>query len=200
VEELLPNENQNILDNNLIWYCVGIINHKRYVHCIRFLNRTPKPGITSYFIQWFNTAPFSHLHLDEIPDYFESTCFWVHSGVALRKNFFLFEDRMSLLRSTFYYDIKKQTFYRMAFLLPYLEIPEEIPTNKIIFTSSLKSYIYVKRVKKTSYNAKERQKSEFCKSLRKFFHSHNCQGYIEKSYPKLFQEVVKIIFQDGDST
>ena len=90
VESMIENNNDHFLKNNLIWYCVGTIENKRYVHCIQFLKKTPRPGITSYLIRWYNTAPFSNLPLDSIPQRFDYTEFWFHSGVALRKNFFIF--------------------------------------------------------------------------------------------------------------
>lgn len=181
-----------------VWYCVGIIQGERYVHCIRFLKKSPKPGITSYCIEWFNTAPFSHLSRHEMPTHFESVRFWVHSGVALRKNFFLFEDRMSLIRSTFFYDEETKLYYRMSALLHYLEIPDEIPRQIQIYTSSNKCYCFQKRIKKRKFDEESKKKNHFVLSLKKFVENHNHRRYMELHYPKLFEEAQFIISQNGN--
>lgn len=186
--------------NVYIWYCVGIIDGKRYIHCIRLLKKSPKPGITSYYIQWFNTAPYSHVPVSEMPSTFDSVFFWVHSGVALRKNFFLYEDRMSLIRSTFYYDSETKLFYRMSYLLAYLSIPEEIPRQVRIHTNSTKFYCYQKRAKKRKYDDDSKKKTDFVKALKKFIDAHNQLNFVHNSYPKLFNESQFIISNNGNST
>lgn len=200
VDPLLERGDDIFLKNDMIWYCVGTINNKRYIHCIKFLKRTPKPGISSYFIEWFKTASYSNEPIEEIPLHFESISFWVHSGVALRKNFFLFQDRMSLLRSTFYYDIHTNTFFRMASLLPYLQIPEEIPNHVIIYTSEEKRYQYQKRSKKTISNQNIKRHHEFRKQLKKFCCCHNLNRFLENEYPKLFHQIEIIISENGDTS
>lgn len=186
--------------NEFIWYCVGIISDTRFVHCIRFLKKSPKPGITSYYIQWYKTAPYSRLQIDEMPTHFESVCFWVHSGVALRKNFFLFEDRMSLIRSTFYYDSISKLFYRMSHLIPYLNICEEIPHHVQIYTNIEKFYCFQKRNKKRKYDENQKKKSDFCKALKKFIEQNNHLQFIRLEYPKLFNESQLIISSNGNSS
>jgi hypothetical protein len=182
-----------------IWYCVGIIYRKRYVHCIRFLKKSPKPGITSYLIEWFNTAPYSQLDQNEIPLHFDSVQFWVHSGVALRKNLFLFQDRMSLIRSTFYFDECTKLFYRMSVLLQYLNISEEIPRQVRIFTSFNKYYYFQKRNKKRKFDENEKKRTDFLKALRKFIENHNHRHFIETNYIKLFEESQSILLTHGNT-
>jgi hypothetical protein len=183
-----------------VWYCVGIIEGKRYVHCIRMLKKTPKPGITSYFIEWFNTAPYSNSPLSKIPKHFDSCCFWVHSGVALRKNLFLFQDRMSFIRSTFYYDSETCLFYRMSLLITYLDNNEAIPTQLKIFTSVEKWYIYQKRIKKRKYDDSLRKKNDCIRNLKKFIEHNNHHHFLEETYPKLFEEAQLIVSKHGNST
>jgi hypothetical protein len=191
---------QKWIDTNVfIWYCVGIINDKRYVHCIRFIKKSPKPGITSYFIEWFNTAPFSQLEQNEIPSHFDSVHFWVHSGVALRKNFFLFQDRMSLIRSTFYFDDETKLFYRMSILLPYLNISEEMPKQVQIFTTSARYYCFQKRNKKRKFDETLKKRTDFVKCFKKFIESHNHRHFIQINYPKLFEESQSIFLGNGNS-
>lgn len=183
-----------------IWYCIGIIEGERYVHAVRFLNKTPKPGITSYYIQWFNTSPFSHCSADNMPNYFDSIYFWVHSGVALRKNFFLFEDRMSLIRSCFYYEPCTGLFYRMSSLLPYLDIPDAVPSNLKIYTTVFRFYCFQKRIKKRNYDDMVKKKSDFVRCLKKFVESHNHRHFFQLTYPKLFEQAQFIICKDGNSS
>jgi hypothetical protein len=183
-----------------VWYCIGIIEGERYIHAVRFLNKTPKPGITSYYIEWFNTSPFSRLSIDEMPSHFESVHFWVHSGVALRKNFFLFEDRMSLIRSCFYYDEGTRLFYRMSSLISYLDIPDAIPTNLKIYTTVLRFYCFQKRIKKRNYDDLSKKKSDFVRCLKKFVECHNQRHFFQLTYPKLFEQAQFIICKDGNSS
>lgn len=183
-----------------IWYCIGIIDGERYVHAVRFINKTPKPGITSYYIEWFNTACYSRLSINEMPINFDSIHFWVHSGVALRKNFFLFEDRMSLIRSCFYYEPTTCLFYRMSSLIPYLDIPDAIPTNIKIYTSVFRFYSFQKRVKKRNYDDMSKKKSDFVRSLKKFVENHNHRHFFQLTYPKLFEQAQFIICKDGNSS
>lgn len=185
--------------NFIIWYCVGVIEGKRYVHCIRFLKKSPKPGITSYFIEWYHTSVYSQCKKHEIPSHFESIRFWVHSGVALRKNFFLFEDRMSLIRSTFFFDEETKLFYRMSVLLPYLQIPEEIPKQVHIYTTLNKYYCFQKRTKKRKYDDEFKKRNELVKSLKKLIENHNHHHFIECNYPKLFEEAQFIFSRHGRS-
>ena len=180
-----------------IFYCVGLIGKQRYVHSIKILKKTPKPGITSYLIEWYLTAIYSHLDLYDIPKSFQSFRFWVHSGVALRKNFFLFDDRMSLIRSSFLFDRGTKKFFRMTSLLPYLLIPEEIPMQEKIFSSKDKYYHCQKRVRKRKYDENYKKKCDFHRSLKKFLNANNHHNFLEQTYPKLFQEAHFIISQNN---
>jgi len=198
VDEVVKNNASYFEKNELLWYCVGTINSIRYVHCLQFLKKTPQPGITSYFIKWFNTAPYSTLRFEDMPDEFDSVTFWIHSGVALRKNLFKFQDRMSLLRSTFYYDEISGKFYRLGNLSPYLQIPEEFPLFQFVFTSLEKRYQYQKRLKKNSKKHINKKHQEMKKSLKKFIIHHNVNHFVEIEYPKLFHQIEVIFSKDGD--
>ena len=193
IDDLLRNNHYEIKLTDFICYCVGIMGGKRFVHAIKILSKTPSPGITSYEVSWWDTA--SYCLNDELPDEvsYESVCFWVHSGVSLRKHFFLFDDRMSLIRSSFIYDEVTDHYYRLCSLLPYVYIPIVTPTGKTIYTAPSKTYLYQKVIKKGSNELQKRRNDDVKKYLKKFVKQFNHFDFLEKDYPRLFEEVIKIV-------
>jgi len=189
-----------VQDNNFfidlpafICYCVGIIDGERVVHTVRFIGQSQSPGVTSYFIEWFNSACFTVQELQVKVEPFESLFFWIHSGVALRKNFFLFEDRMSLLKSSFIYDKKRSCFYRLIHLLPFLQ-PRYMDNQRFpIYSSPTKVSFNMKRIKKIEYIKTNNKLGELQKNLKKVIKNHNSFRYIEIEYPRLFEEINNII-------
>lgn len=194
-DELLRCNDFEIDLTSYICYCVGIIEEKRYVHCIQILSKTPSPGITSYQIKWWNTACYClNDNNDEVQ--YEATSFWVHSGVALRKHFFLFQDRMSLIRSTFIYDSNTEQYYRICSLTPYLYIPIISPNGMPIYTSPKKTYCYHKVIKKGECEVRNKQRYNTKKYLKKFVKQFNHFSFLEEEYPRLFEEIIKITDSD----
>jgi hypothetical protein len=192
IDDFLKNNHYEIDLTLFICYCVGIINGKRYVHPIQMLSKTPSPGITSYEIKWWNAASTCRDTTLPNENEYDSFSFWSHSGVALRKHFFLFEDRMSLIRSTFIYDSITDRYYRLCSLLHYLYIPIVSPTGKSIFTSLTKNYSYQKVAKSKSNETNRKQKEDVRKYLKKFVKQFNHYNFLDKEYPRLFEEIIKI--------
>lgn len=192
-EDFVERHNFQIKLSDFICYCVGIIDNQRIVHAIRILGQSPPPGVTSYFIQWFNTATYTWDEIMNNEIEFESTSFWVHSGVALRKNFFLFDDRMSLMKSTFIYDKHTHSYYRLACLLPFLQF-DYTPSDKYpIYSSPIKIYYTIKRPKKLNKAVPNKKRSNLQKALKKVVKIHNSFHYLEKEHKRLFEEINNII-------
>lgn len=189
---------EDLEENNLMWYCVGTIGDKRFVHTLQFLARTGKPGITSYFIRWYCTAPYSHYTIQEMPDNFDYVDFWVHSGVALRKNLFLFEDRLSLVRSTFCFHNRLKQFFRLSHVHPFLKIPERVPHNVPIYSSLIKKYYYQKKNSRVLVDRGDKKRKDLSRHLKKIVEIYNVGKYMEKEFPKLFQEMEIIISKNGN--
>lgn len=192
-EDFVERHNFQIHLSDITCYCVGIIDNQRIVHAIRIIGQSPPPGVTSYFVQWFNNATYTLSELAKVDEEFESTFFWVHSGVALRKNFFLFDDRMSLMKSTFIYDKQSNSYYRLACLLPFLHF-DYMPSDKFpIYSSPVKIYFTVKRAKKSLKNIPNKKRANLQKALKKVVKIHNSFHYLEKEHKRLFEEIQNII-------
>lgn len=192
-ENFVERSNFQIKLSHQICYCVGIINNQRIVHTIRIIGQSPPPGVTSYFVEWFNSATYTLNELIDKEVQFDSVNFWVHSGVALRKNFFLFDDRMSLMKSTFIFDRQSHCYYRLACLLPFLQF-EYMPSDKYpIYSSPVKIYFTVKRVKKATKSIPNKKRINLQKALRKVVKIHNSFHYLEKEHKRLFEEINNII-------
>lgn len=191
VEQFILENNFQFDISNYVIYCVGLIENQRIVHVVKFLGQNNSPGVTSYYIQWFNVACFPIGGL--IKHEMDSVCFWVHSGVALRKNFFLFQDRMSLLKSSFIYDAKRDNYYRLVNLVNYLKpnIIENI--NTPIYSSITKFSFPMKKTRKQSITTKDKKLLQLQKSLRKTVKNCNSFQYLEKTHIRLFEEITKII-------
>ena len=192
-EDFVERHNFQIKLSDITCYCVGIIDNQRIVHAIRIIGQSAPPGVTSYFIKWFNTATYTWNEIMNNEIQFDSTMFWVHSGVALRKNFFLFDDRMSLMKSTFIYDSYSESYFRLACLLPFLQF-EYMPSDKYpIYSSPIKIYFTVKRVKNGIKNIPNKKRSNLQKTLKKVVKIHNSFHYLEKEHKRLFEEIQNII-------
>lgn len=181
VEPFLHRSKNQIDLSAHICYCVGIIEDIRFVQAIRLLHKTPLTGITSYFIEWF------HCQNNE-----ESVQFWVHSGVTLRKHFFLFEDRISFIRGTFIYDEVLKRYYRLSSLLPFSYISEMSPPCEFIYATPIKKY-HFKKKKSTQTHLVCKNKRLLQSHTQRFIRVNNINNYLEKEYPILFHEMKKII-------
>jgi hypothetical protein len=176
--------NNKIALQNYICYCVGSIEDRKFVHCIRILKKSNETGISAYFINWW--------HID-LSHYIS---FWVHSGIALRKYFFLYEDRLSFLRSTFIYHQKNRTYYRLSHIIDYLDLPIEAPMYMKIFSTPCKQYTFTKIHQKDPKQKKKKQKKlkqYLTKNLKQFCKHLHHQSQLRESYPNLFQEIDKIV-------
>jgi len=191
IEAFVLENNFSIEISNHVVYCVGIVDEKRIVHVIKFLGQNNSPGVTSYFIQWYNIAcyPLSELGNYEI----QNVSFWVHSGVALRKNFFLFQDRMSLVKSSFIYDEKRKNYYRLANLMTYLKPQYLENISSPIYSSPIKISYPMKKNKKQSILSVDKKLVALQKSLKKTLKNCNSFQYVEKTYPRLFHEINNVI-------
>jgi|694.fasta_scaffold24604_3 hypothetical protein len=187
-------ENNMVIDiQKYVVYSVGIINNLRIVHALRFIKQYQSPGVTSYYIEWFNIAsyPCSSFIYEHPP--IETVKFWVHSGVALRKNFFLYQDRMNLYKSTFLYDIKRGQYYRMIYLLPYLKLDFVTHIERPMYSEVDKIFLHNHRKKKQKAASLNYNLISLRKQCLRVIHCHNSFGYLEKSHPRLFEELTKII-------
>jgi hypothetical protein len=191
IESFVEENNFSIELEKFIVYCVGNIDGERIVHAIRIKGRSSSPGVTSYLIEWFNVAcyPIDSFDCNSL----DSVTFWVHSGVALRKNFFLFEDRMCLVKSSFIFDQKRNSYYRLFFLTDFMKINMLSNYNCPIYSSSNKISFSNKRPKKEKDDVSDTKLIKLKKSLRKVMKSCNSFGYIEKTYPRLFKELISVI-------
>lgn len=170
--------------SNFICYIVGQVKGTRIAHSIRILQKLPTDDtLTTFHLQWFN-------YFDEKD---EPIQFWVHSGVTLRKFFFMHEDKLSFLRASFIYDEKSNQFFRLSNIFQYLYVEETNPKNSPIYRSPSKYYIYV-RTKFISMEEKtKKRKKEFISSLKKTIRKHNGDNFVEMYFPKLFQEYNSLI-------
>lgn len=186
---------------DFICYTLGNSNNRKYVNCFKFLGESCNYKLKNYYIRWWNSGCFEDIDQNVIFDYVD---FWVHSGMTLRKNFFNYEDRMSLFRTTFIYDELTQTFFRLSQLSSFIVIPEMIIFKNIIFSSPEK-YYYIEKIKKNKKEIKKSNKNkqleEIQKKLNKIIVNKNYKYLIKKYNNKLFEELENFInLQNGDTT
>jgi hypothetical protein len=193
IENFVRENNFQIELSNYTLYSVGIIQNIRIVHMIKILGQCPSAGVTSYYIEWFNVASFSVDELIYKSEEIQSCSFWVHSGVALRKNFFLFEDRMSLFKSTFLFDPRSKCHFRLAILQPYLKINSTLNIHSPMFSSPCKIFLSGHRKNKATRPIKNYKLHSLQKNLKKVLKLNNTFSYLEQSHPRLFEEITKII-------
>lgn len=177
----LERNNYKIEINNYICYCVGIANNKKQIHCFQILGANSNNKLRNLKIKWWNIS-----YLKPQFDYVE---FWVYSNLSLKKNFFLYEDRMSLFRSTFIYDEVSESFFRLSSLSSYLHFPEMFEVNDFIFISPDENYFS----KNKNICNKQEQKNpifnEIEKKLTKLIENQIYKNYIKKNHKKLFDEL-----------
>lgn len=193
VDAFVSENNFVIQLEKYIVYCVGLIENKRIVHAMRFIKQYKSPGVTSYYIEWFNVAKYTYTELLYQTPNIESTKFWVHSGVALRKNFFQFQDRMSLYKSTFLYDYKRGQYYRIIHLLPWINLDIASTVTKPMYSEVNKIFLHNHRKKKQKVPDINYNLISLKKHCQKLIANHNSFHYLEKSHPRLFEELNKII-------
>lgn len=189
-ERFLERHHNEIPLQNFICYTTGIADGKRVVNAFRILFQSTTSKIRSYFIEWWNTAAydvyFPHMK-------FTSIQFWVHSGMTLRKNFFLYDDRMSLFRSTFIHDVRSGNYYRLSSLNHFLQIPEKSNFREQIFSQPGKFY-YFQKIRKTALKESRLPvEKEIKRLLEKITHKKNLAMYLKKSSPRLFEEIHSFI-------
>jgi hypothetical protein len=193
VDSFVAENNMDIFLSQFVVYSVGLIDSERIVHALRFLKQCQSPGVTSYLIEWYNVATFSKNELlYQPPNKFDSVTFWVHSGVALRKNFFLFQDRMSLYKSTFLYDKKREQYFRLVHLLPFLKLEQEVSICYPMYSDVNKIFLNNHRKKKNKKIQPDYNQLSLKKNLQKILKVNNSFSYIQKRHPRLFEEIIKI--------
>jgi len=189
-DRLLERSNNTIPLQNFVCYTVGLVGSKRIIHAFRFLFQSPHSKIKSYYIQWWNTASFEEIDDNTI---LESICFWIHSGMTLRKNFFLYDDRMSLFRSTFIYDPSSCNYYRLSAMTNFLSIPNQSNFQKQIFTAPGKFYYYHKKIRPHVETNNNPFKVEIMNLLKKILCKKNLVSHLQSTSPRLFEEIIKFI-------
>lgn len=191
----LERHNFKINLNDFICYTIGNSNGRKYVNCFKFLGQNCTYKLKNYYIKWWNTGTFETIDNDTI---FESIEFWIHSGMTLRKNFFNYDDRMSLFRTTFIYDSLNQTFFRLSYINCYLFIPELDNFKSIIFSKPQKYYINDKNKLKNKkiishHKPKNLQLIEIQKKLRVIISNKSYRYLLKSQHNKLFDEIQNFI-------
>lgn len=186
-------------------YCVGMVEGEKNVECIQFIMKTHSEKITQMSIRWFHPT-----HRKKY------VTLWVNSGASLKKNFFLFTDKLNFFRSTFVYYPEMQTYFRLSSLLDYIELPlwnstdEKESYQKIYQTpfkfSLLCSALYlqsrqstkkrknVKKIQEANEHKGKRLKREklFRKNIERIARN-DFDYFMHRKYPELFQEINRII-------
>lgn len=177
--EFIKKYEYNVPLDEFICYCVGLIDYKRSVQCIRILKKTPTEKITTMLIQWFDPAnPLTN-----------SILFWVNSGVCLKRLFFLNEDQLNFFRSTFIYDPVLDQYFRLSNIMNFIRLTEINPQTEKIYTSPRKCYFYKKELSVIPERITMKRKRDFKKSINNLIRRHNIDGFIELQFPKIFNEV-----------
>jgi len=192
--------NNFIIDlRNFICYTIGNAENKRIVNCFSFIGQSNSDKMCNYLVKWWNTATFKDYSDDQK---FECIEFWVHSGMALRKAFFNYEDKMSLFRSTFIYDEINKKFYRLVNLNSFIHIPIISNYNCFIFSSENRYYLNQKEEKKNKQKrkCKNLQLIEIQKKFIKLLKNKNYSSFIRVTNIKLFNELHNFINLDKDGS
>lgn len=189
LNNFLINNNYEIIISNYILYCCGTISNIRLINALRIKEATNTTDIVAYHIEWFNTSLYDNY--DENIE-FEKTTFWVHSGAALRKNFFIYEDKMSFLKSTFLFDQQTSSFYRLYNIYEFIKF--NFISNQVItiYTSPHKKIIksiHEIRNEKLTILYKKRI---FLKEFQKLINTHNNLNFIEKNFNQLFNLIKEL--------
>lgn len=192
--DFLERHNFQINLANYICYTIGNSNNQRYINAFQFIGECSCHKLKNYYIRWWNTAEF-----DEYNKYshFDSIQFWVHSGMTLRKNFFIYDDRMSLFRTTFIFDPLSKLFFRLSYIIAYIFIPFLSSVNNFIFTTPEKHYfcrkITQKENKRKTHIKIDPQINELQKKFSKIIKNKNYSRTIRKHNIKLFEELNNFI-------
>lgn len=176
--------------NEFICYTVGNSNGQKYVNCFKFIGESTSFKLKNYYIKWWNTACFNEI--DENTE-FSSINFWVHSGMTLRKNFFNYDDRMSLYRTTFIFDEVSNTFFRLSFIQAFLKIPKSDNLNQFVFSTPDKYTLILKRKNNLNIISKELMLIELQKKFKKILQNKLYVRVIKNQKTKLFEELDKFI-------
>lgn len=194
IDSFCARYNYQIPISNFICYNVGFINGEKHVQSFRILSNL-STGINSFYIQWWNTVFV--FQEEDIPN--ESVQFWVHSGISLRKNFFLFEDRFSLFRSSFIFDEKNKIFFRLFLIEKFFHYEKNnIPT--LIYTTPSKWFLFRPRKSNGIRKRNNHKQKELIKYLKLILRECNFQNCLETLHPSLFKEIKKILKENGNST
>lgn len=180
-EALLRDFHYRIPLEKFICYCVGNVNGRKNVQCLRILKKTPSEKITTMFIEWISPTDRS-----------KTVQFWVGSGVSLKKFFFLNEDQLNFFRSTFIYYPELCTFFRLASIQNFLDIFEVNPMGEYIFSSPLKCHGYKRKIEIDNGRQSKKRKKDFIKGVKYFIKKYNVDNYILTHEPSLLVELQKI--------
>jgi hypothetical protein len=181
---LLEDHKYKLPLSHFICYCVGIIDQRRVVQCIRILQKIPSDKITTMKVEWYGRKNNDGT--------WEKTQFWVNSGVCLKKQFFLFQDKLNFFRSTYIYYPEMQKYYRLSSFFYYMDVKECNPLGEQIYNSPMKSHTFKNAVVKCCEKIEERRKREIKKGLMTIMR-RNIDNYLENQYPNLFREIVNIL-------
>lgn len=193
--DFLQRHNLRINLVDFVCYTIGNYQGEKYINCFKFLGESCCYKLRNYYIRWWNNATFESINNNTI---FSSVDFWVHSGMTLRKNFFNYDDRMSLYRTTFIYDENSDSFFRLSYISSYLVIPS-IDLNQTKVYKSIDKYNYIEKRKKNkrqdilSQNIKNPQILEIQKKLSKIINNKIYKFIIKKQNTKLFEEITNFI-------
>jgi len=189
-------DNNNSIDlKKHICYTKGVIDDLIIIQSF-IINKSYTTGIQSFEITWWDTF---NVDTQEEIDQIEPITFWIHSGMSLRKNFFLFTDRFNLFKSTFIFDRISEISYRLFEIKDYLSFTEEIPINTKIFNNCNKFFKFKKINKKRNQIRKRKSYPKLHKLLLIIKKKCNFQNCLTRHYPKLLIEIDKVI-ADGNST
>lgn len=181
-ECLLADFRYQIPLSQFICYCVGIVNCKKAVHCLRIIQKTPSEKITTMSIEWIL------FHNEEQ----RTIQFWVSSGVSLKRNFFCHEDQLNFFRSTFIFYPELGRYYRLSNILNFISLQEINPMGESVYTTHLKYHHYKKRIDIVEGGNTRKRKKEFKKAIKKLTLKFNVDGYIEKYHPTFYKQVTFI--------
>lgn len=188
----LERHNFKICLNEFICYTIGNSNGRKYINCFKFLAQNCSYKLKNYYIKWWNTGTHEEITNNTI---FDSINFWVHSGMTLRKNFFNYEDRMSLFRTTFIYDSVDNLFFRLSYINSYLFIPDQDNYKEIIYSNPNKYYRNnkINNKKQKNKKCKNLQLIEIQKKLNKIIDNKSYKILIKSYNNKLFEEIQNFI-------
>lgn len=159
-----------------ICYCVGFIQNQKIIHCLRILQKTPSEKMSTILIEWRNPINLQ-----------ENIQFWVSSGIACKRKFFLHEDQLNFFRSTFIYCPVLRQYFRLSTILHFLKLEENNPMNCKIYSTPLHYRIFKKRMDNIPDKLNNKRCKEFKKSLQKIKKKFNIDNFLQETYPAMYQ-------------